>query len=493
MKFVALISGGKDSIFSIMHSVALGHELVGLVNLRPKVDEDDSYMFQSVGHNVIDLYQQMLGVPVYRRTLTGTSKNIQNLYQRTEGDEIEDLFLILQELQQQIGFQAISTGAILSSYQRLRVEHVSMRLGLVSLGYLWQMDQEQLLQSMIDAGLEAILIKVACAGLDQRHLGKTLSEMQPHLLRMQSKYGIHVCGEGGEFESLVLDAPIFKQRMVIDETQTVVHSDDMFAPVVYLKILQVHLEPKEPTKLVLPPPLLFEPLEIPDFDYQRPEIAFDLDASESQPSVFVSGSYLTINCLESQHDNLEQSITDMMQQMQSILSENQFEWQHLVQVAIFCRELSDFANLNKIYGSFFTTEPPTRVTVGASIKSRVRMDVVAYRDPKKENLHVQSISYWAPANIGPYSQAFKTDGLLWMAGQIGLVPETMTVDTSNQAARAWHHIKIVARNMSFGLECLYCICYIDDLKKRDQALAVWKKDMGLTPLLIVSVPELPRG
>ena len=66
----------------------------------------------------------------------------------------------------------VAVGAILSDYQRVRVESVCQRLGLTPLAYLWQRDQSDLLQEMIQAGMESILVKVACLGLDKRHLGK---------------------------------------------------------------------------------------------------------------------------------------------------------------------------------------------------------------------------------------------------------------------------------------------------------------------------------
>lgn len=59
------------------------------------------------------------------------------------------------------------------------------RLGLVSLAYLWRRDQGELLQEMIDGGVEAVVIKVAALGLDpNKHLGMRLIEIQPHLLKM---------------------------------------------------------------------------------------------------------------------------------------------------------------------------------------------------------------------------------------------------------------------------------------------------------------------
>ena len=89
-------------------------------------------------------------------------------------------------------------------------------MNLVCLAYLWRRDQPELLQEMIDCEIEAIIIKVASLGLTpDRHLGKTIRELQPHLLKMQEKYGLNVCGEGGEYETFTLDCPLFKRRIVV--------------------------------------------------------------------------------------------------------------------------------------------------------------------------------------------------------------------------------------------------------------------------------------
>lgn len=68
---------------------------------------------------------------------------------------------------------------------------------------------------MIDAGLVAVIIKVAGIGLKAQHLGKTLEEMQPTLVKLNDLYGAHVCGEGGEYETLTLDSPMFKKKLVL--------------------------------------------------------------------------------------------------------------------------------------------------------------------------------------------------------------------------------------------------------------------------------------
>lgn len=72
-------------------------------------------------------------------------------YRMTMGDEVEDMFVLLNEVKRQIpSVTAVCSGAIASDYQRLRVESVCSRLGLVSLAYLWKQDQSLLLQEMVN-------------------------------------------------------------------------------------------------------------------------------------------------------------------------------------------------------------------------------------------------------------------------------------------------------------------------------------------------------
>ena len=68
---------------------------------------------------------------------------------------------------------------------------------------------------MVDYPLDAIIIKVASYGLKIQHLGKTITELQPVFIKFKGECGMNVCGEGGEFESLVLDCPLFKKRIVL--------------------------------------------------------------------------------------------------------------------------------------------------------------------------------------------------------------------------------------------------------------------------------------
>ena len=182
MIVVGLISGGKDSLHSLAIAVKkYNHKLCCVANLRPRADrpganesdELDSYMYQTVGFNMVPSVAACLGVPLVVEDIKGKSVSLGMQYEQTEGDEVEDLYNLLRRVKEEFPcVEGVVTGAVLSTYQRMRVEDVCLRLGLASIAYLWQRDQSELLQDMIDTGMEAIVVKIASMGLKNYTFGK---------------------------------------------------------------------------------------------------------------------------------------------------------------------------------------------------------------------------------------------------------------------------------------------------------------------------------
>ncbi|XP_053237490.1 diphthine--ammonia ligase isoform X4 [Podarcis raffonei] len=440
MKVVALISGGKDSCYNMMHCVAAGHQIVALANLRPAenkegTDELDSYMYQTVGHHAIELYAEAMGLPLYRRTIKGTSVETGKVYTRCEGDEVEDLYKLLKLVKDEEGVEGVSVGAILSDYQRVRVEDVCKRLTLQPLAYLWRQNQETLLKEMISSNLQAIIIKVAAFGLDpDKHLGKTLDEMEPYLLELSKKYGVHICGEGGEYETFTLDCPLFKKKIVVDVSEVVVHSADAFAPVAYLRLLKLHLEDKvQPLSKALAVSCScekqFEENTWPTSDERKEAacIIWDtsgptsvksnktLETSVKSPQGYqwLTGFSALLNASEG--GSVQESATNVFSSLRAHLNSKGLELTDIILVHLYMKSMKDFAVINSVYVTAFDLCPPARVCVEVPLPEGLlfQMDCLAQKydgmtgEPpcqQKQVLHVQSISHWAPANIGPYSQ-----------------------------------------------------------------------------------------
>ncbi|KAL8275297.1 hypothetical protein Esti_000746 [Eimeria stiedai] len=249
-KTVGLASGGKDSIFALHWAREMGHPICAVATLLPRDNlvEADSYMYQSVGTAVTSAVAECLGVPHFCASVRGRPINTEHLnYETTAGDEVEDLYDLLSQVKQAVpGLEAVTCGAILSEFQRRRVEHVCQRLGLVPISLLWNRQQEDLLCEMVEWGLHAVLVKTASMGLSRKHLGGSVSDLLPHFIALHKKHGFHVCGEGGEYETLTLDCPLFqKGSIVVSDWQEICHADDPFAPVYLLSPLAWVVQPKD--------------------------------------------------------------------------------------------------------------------------------------------------------------------------------------------------------------------------------------------------------
>jgi len=120
-KFVSLISGGKDSVFNTMKCVAHGHELICVANLYSQGQkESDSYMYQTVGTEIVEYVAKCLDVPFHRREIKGVAMASEEgiFYSKTDdNDEVEDLFEFLKEIKEKHPeVQAVASGAIFSNY-----------------------------------------------------------------------------------------------------------------------------------------------------------------------------------------------------------------------------------------------------------------------------------------------------------------------------------------------------------------------------------------
>ncbi|KAI0100392.1 hypothetical protein GGR51DRAFT_551536 [Nemania sp. FL0031] len=584
LSVIALISGGKDSFYSILHCQANGHRVVALANLYPSgvtgagaaggqhhaqpqssdTDAEDndgetdlnSFMYQTVGHQIIPLYARATGLPLHRQPIVGTavhhglsyanprrspqrlaasssptlepsddrrspaSHDLQGYIHRQpdrkkehepeieleDEDETESLVPLLRNvLKAHPEANALCTGAILSTYQRTRVESVALRMGLVPLSYLWQYtelpasvpgnsynssaslvqvvtkrshsfrrrvrskghdptrDDARLLRDMAVVGLEARVVKVASAGLEESFLWENVASEAgvQRVERAMRRFGAaggrgSILGEGGEFETLVIDGPpsLFKGRIVVsDGERRVIREGGGCAWLSFRRadvVLKDELEQAgklQTNTLAIQIPGLLDPrfediiqclLVITNGDKERPGFV-DLSSSDDNTNPGVSlGSISNVetdlpNCqlpLSPQSSSsqewrylgndgarsltVKEQTVSVVSQIRRHLEERALPATAITNSVIVLRHMSDFPLVNEHYGSLFDEpNPPSRVTIacGGELLPKdaaiaVYLSVQLHMQPhERRGLHVQSRSYWAPANIGPYSQA----------------------------------------------------------------------------------------
>ena len=299
---------------------------------------------------------------------------------------------------------------------------------------------------MLEQGTDAVFAKVACMGLKRHHVGKPLAMVRDELHRLEAHYGVHVCGEGGEFETLTLDSPLFCKRIVLDRTESVVHSDDPFAPVVYLRVLDYHLEdkPHDATRIEATANRdgdTFMRAAVPTLISNWNERA--VDSAVRCDAEVVDGDVASLRGVRGSSD-LAALFAHCFKQLKA----RGFEQESVAFVSLRLRSMSLYGELNAVYDKIFADDPPARLCVAEDTAALgdaddVVLDVLAYRGRTK-TLHVQSISDWAPASIGPYSQAKELllteaeapaqHSLILLAGQIALDPGTMRLDSGSSVA-----------------------------------------------------------
>jgi predicted ATP pyrophosphatase (TIGR00289 family) len=201
MKVASLFSGGKDSAYAIYLAKKAGLNVKYIVSLFP--EKKDSWMFHSINIHLTEILAEAMNIPFIKKQTQGEKEK-----------ELEDLKEILKGLE----IDGVISGAIASEYQKSRIEKICNELGLKSFTPLWGKNQENILKDIIKAGFEIIIVGVFAEGLDESWLGRKLDEKTINeLIEIRKKYLINEAGEGGEFETLVVDGPIFKKRLVLDE------------------------------------------------------------------------------------------------------------------------------------------------------------------------------------------------------------------------------------------------------------------------------------
>jgi ABC transporter with metal-binding/Fe-S-binding domain ATP-binding protein len=215
-RWVSLFSGGKDSSWALSRALAAGLDVARLVTVHP---EGDSYMYHVPATRLADLAAESVGIPLVS-VEPGDFEAEAATDSGAQGDaELEPLEAALAGLAGDLdgGLAGVVAGAVESEYQASRVEAMADRLDADVYAPLWRRDPRDLADAMLDAGFEIRIVQVAAYGLDESWLGRTLDrDTLADLERLNDEYGVHVLGEGGEFETLVVDGPHMDRRIELE-------------------------------------------------------------------------------------------------------------------------------------------------------------------------------------------------------------------------------------------------------------------------------------
>ena len=201
MKCAVLFSGGKDSTFTTFIAKKYGYEISCLIAIIS--DNPDSYMFHTPSILKVKKQAEVMNLPLIVKKTKGLKEK-----------ELIDLESAIQNAKNKYNIEAVITGAVESAYQASRVQKICDNLDLMCFNPLWQKDQIELLEDLVANNFKIIVTGVFAFPLDDSWLGQYINKnFIDKVKNLSEKYKINPAGEGGEFETFVLNCPLFSREL----------------------------------------------------------------------------------------------------------------------------------------------------------------------------------------------------------------------------------------------------------------------------------------
>lgn len=202
MKLAVLFSGGKDSHLA-MYKASKEHNIVCAITM--KSENNFSYMFQSLGFEFTSKQLQAQDIAQHIVLTKGERE-----------DELVDLKRGIKETINKYGVEGVVTGAIQSTYQASRIQKICKELDIWCFNPLWDINRDEMIEELTQQFV-GVILGVFAYPLNKSFVGVLMNEDTfQKLLEYEKKYQISAIGEGGEFESFILNGPMYKYPLKID-------------------------------------------------------------------------------------------------------------------------------------------------------------------------------------------------------------------------------------------------------------------------------------
>ncbi len=196
MKFVLSYSFGKDSTLSLHKMIEQGHTPIGLLVM---VNENlKRSFFHGVDYDLMQKISTCLDIPLLIGKSDGQDYNVVMEHQLRVANNM--------------GAEVIVFGDIDISDHKTWCEERCEIADVKAVFPLWQKPREEIVNEVIECGYNAIIKTINNEKLDKSFLGRTIT---PELIdELKADYPeVDVCGEYGEYHTLVVDGPIFKTKL----------------------------------------------------------------------------------------------------------------------------------------------------------------------------------------------------------------------------------------------------------------------------------------
>jgi uncharacterized protein (TIGR00290 family) len=193
-----LWTGGKDSAMALYEACQNGYRVHCLVTFTPP-DRD----FLAHPLRVMKMQAQALGLPHY---VMPTSPPFEKSYETS-----------LSKLRDEMGIECVITGDIAEVGGNPNwICERSRQVGISVHTPLWGRDRDILLRQLVDGGFKTHFSCVKTRWLNESWIGRALDDSAIADLRIiREQTGLDLCGEEGEYHTLVVDGPQFAHAINI--------------------------------------------------------------------------------------------------------------------------------------------------------------------------------------------------------------------------------------------------------------------------------------
>lgn len=209
MRIGVLFSGGKDSTYACYLAKKAGYEVSCLITIMS--NNPESFMFHTPAIGLARKQAELMSLPIIVKKTKGEKEK-----------ELNDLKNAIKIAVKKYKIECIVTGAVASNYQASRIQKICDELKIKCFTPLWHKDQIKLLEELLENKFEVILSGVFAYPFDKNLVGEKIDKnLIKNLEKLKNQYSVNPAGEGGEFESLVLNCPLFANRLNVKLKKTI--------------------------------------------------------------------------------------------------------------------------------------------------------------------------------------------------------------------------------------------------------------------------------
>jgi uncharacterized protein (TIGR00290 family) len=201
LKVVASWSGGKDSAYAYYLATQQGHQITNIFTMMMSEEKSNFHMIPS---GILDAQAEAIDIPLIKKTTSAVTYET-------------DFKAVLLECKDR-GAEGLVTGDIyeVAGHEEGWLGRVCKEVGLTPVKPLWLGNTKQIYLDYLKTGFKATVVRTKLNLLGIEWLGRTLDkEFYDEILKLGN---IDVCGEGGEYHTVVTDGPTFKNKIEIQET-----------------------------------------------------------------------------------------------------------------------------------------------------------------------------------------------------------------------------------------------------------------------------------